>query len=342
MTDIWNRLKAEKKPILLYGTGNGADKILDELAKYSIKVSGVFASNGFVRDRVFRGFKVMSLEEAEAVFGDFIALFSFGSNRPEVIENIKKIMARHTLLAPEVPVCGGEVFNIEFARKHSDELYKVYELLADEQSKKVFRETTLFKLDGDISRLLSCETPENEAFDNILRLKDGDSFLDLGAYNGDTVLDFIKRTRQYGNITAVEPDKKSFSKLLKNTEGYKVNTVNAAVSSKIGSIPFSFKSSRGSVAGGDSFIDSVSIDYLCKNTKYDYIKFDVEGKELDAIIGGENAIKRDKPKMLISAYHKSDDYFAIPLKVLEFNPDYKIYMRHYPYVPAWDTSFYFV
>lgn len=342
MTDIWNRLKAEKKPILLYGTGNGADKILDELAKYSIKVSGVFASNGFVRDRVFRGFKVMSLEEAEAVFGDFIALFSFGSNRPEVIENIKKIMARHNLLAPEVPVCGGEVFNIEFARKHSDELYKVYELLADEQSKKVFRETTLFKLDGDISRLLSCETPENEAFDNILRLKDGDSFLDLGAYNGDTVLDFIRRVGSYGKITAVEPDKKSFAKLIKNTEGYDIEAINSAVSNEVGSIPFSFKSSRGSVAGGDSFTDAVSIDFLCKDRSFDYIKFDVEGKELDAILGGEKTIKRDKPKILISAYHKSDDYFAIPLKVLEFNPDYKIYMRHYPYVPAWDTSFYFV
>ncbi len=342
MTDIWNRLKGEEKPILLYGTGNGADKILDELAKYDIKISGVFASSGFVRDRIFRGFKVMSLEEAEDIFGDFIALFSFGSNRPEVIDNIKRIMMRHTLLAPEVPVCGGEVFNLEYAKKHSEELCKVYELLADKQSKKVFKETTLFKLDGDISRLFACETEEDEAFNNILKLESGYSFLDLGAYNGDTVLDFIKRVNQYGNITAVEPDKKSFLKLLKNTECFNIETVNAAVSSEVGSIPFSFKSSRGSVAGGSSFIDTVSIDSLCKDRSYDYIKFDVEGKELDAITGGEKTIKRDKPKMLISAYHKSDDYFAIPLKVYEFNPDYKIYMRHYPYVPAWDTNFYFV
>ena len=61
----------------------------------------------------------MSLEEAEDFFGDFIALFSFGSNRPEVIDNIKHIMMHHTLLAPEVPVCGGEVFNLEYAKKHS-------------------------------------------------------------------------------------------------------------------------------------------------------------------------------------------------------------------------------
>ena len=82
MTDIWNRLVSEEKPILLYGTGNGADKILDELKRYDVKISGVFASSGFVRDRYFRGFKVMSLEQAEEVFGDFIALFSFGSTGP--------------------------------------------------------------------------------------------------------------------------------------------------------------------------------------------------------------------------------------------------------------------
>ena len=341
MADIWNRLVSEEKPILLYGTGNGADKILDELKRYDVKISGVFASSGFVRDRYFRGFKVMSLEQAEEVFGDFIALFSFGSNRPEVLDNIKRIMETHTLLAPEVPVCGGEVFNLDFAKRNSEKLYRVYNLLADEQSKKVFKETTLFKLDGDISHLFSCETHENEAFD-ILNLKENDSFLDLGAYNGDTVLDFINRVKNYGSITAVEPDKKSFSKLLKNTDGYNIEAINAAISGNVGSIPFSFKSSRGSVAGGDDFTDAVSIDYLCKNKTFDYIKFDVEGKELDAIIGGEKTIKKDKPKMLISAYHKSDDYFALPLKVLEFNPSYQIYMRHYPYVPAWDTNFYFV
>lgn len=342
MTDIWTKLKAENRPILLYGTGNGADKILNELIRLDIKVRGVFASSGFVRDRFFRGFKVMSLEEAEEAFGNFVALFSFGSNRPEVIENIKHIMASHTLLAPEVPVCGGEIFNIEYARRHGEELYKAYSLLCDKQSKKVFEQTTLFKLDGNIARLFNCETEEDEAFENILKLKLSDSFLDLGAYNGDTVLDFVSRVGSFGHITAVEPDGKSFSKLQKNTEHLDIERINAAVSDSCGSIPFSFKSSRGSVSGGNDMIDSVSIDFLARNKRFDYIKFDVEGKELDAIVGGKQTIKKDKPKMLISAYHKSDDYFAIPLKVWELNPEYKIYMRHFPYVPAWDTNFYFV
>jgi hypothetical protein len=96
------------------------------------------------------------------------------------------------------------------------------------------------------------------------------------------------------------------------------------------------------VAGGEGEIPCVSIDSVATGRKFDYIKFDVEGKELDAIRGGKNTIKRDRPKMLVSAYHKSDDYFSIPLLIKSINPDYKVYMRHYPYVPAWDTNFYFI
>lgn len=342
MKDIWQSLKEETKPILLYGTGNGADKIFAELERYDIKISGVFASDGFVRERYYKGFKVLSLSKAEELFNDFIVLFAFGSSRIEVLDNIKRIAKKHPLFAPEVPVCGGEVFNLEYAKKHKEELETVYNMLADETSKKVFSETLLFKLDGKTEHLFSCETQEDEAFSNILKLENGSSFLDLGAYNGDTVLDFIKRVDNFSHITAVEPDKKSFRKLNDNTADFFIERINAAISDICGTIPFSFKSSRGSVAGGEDTIPSVTIDYLCKDKSFDYIKFDVEGKELDAILGGKNTIKKDRPKMLISAYHKSDDYFAIPLAVLKINPDYKIYMRHYPSVPAWDTNFYFI
>lgn len=284
----------------------------------------------------------MSLEQAEETYGRFTALLSFGTDRPEVIDNIKKIMASHSLFAPEVPVCGNEIFNLEFAKKHADELFCAYSLLCDERSKAVFEQTVLYKLDGNIEHLFACEMPEDETFENILKLNKGDSFLDLGGYNGDTVLDFVRRVGTPGNITAVEPDPKSFSKLIRNTEGLDIEAINAAISDECGTIPFSKRASRGSVAGGDILIPSVTIDSLCVDRSFDYIKFDVEGKELDAIIGGEKTVKRDKPKMLISAYHRSDDYFSIPLKVFELNPEYKIYMRHYPYLPAWETNFYFV
>ena len=342
MTDIWQRLKNEHRPILLYGTGNGADKILDELTRLGIIVSGVFASDGFVRARTFRGFKVLSLSEAEVQFGDFLALLSFGSDRVEVLDNIKSIIKKHTLLVAEVPVVGNEIFNLQFARAHQDDLYKVYDMLADDLSRKTFRETVLFKLDGNIDRLFFCETDKNEPFENILRLQKGSSFLDLGAYNGDTVKDFINRVGEYSHITAVEPDFKSFKKLTENINRENIEFINAAISDSDGTVMFSKRASRGSVLGGDVSLPCRSVDSVAGKRTFDYIKFDVEGAELSAIIGAEQVIKATKPKMRIAAYHRSSDYFTLPLKVLEFRDDYKIYMRHTPSVPAWDTDFFFV
>ena len=43
---LWDRLAESKKPIVIYGTGNGADKIIDALERYGVKPAAVFASDG--------------------------------------------------------------------------------------------------------------------------------------------------------------------------------------------------------------------------------------------------------------------------------------------------------
>ena len=69
---------------------------------------------------------------------------------------------------------------------------------------------------------------------------------------------------------------------------------------------------------------------------------DVEGEEENAILGAKETILKSKPKMLVSAYHKTDDFLKLPKAVLSIRDDYKIYVRHFKSLPAWDTNFYFV
>ena len=63
--DLWEYLSEVRRPIALYGTGDGADKIISVLERYGLKdlIIAVFASDGFVRDRMFHGFKVISYSE---------------------------------------------------------------------------------------------------------------------------------------------------------------------------------------------------------------------------------------------------------------------------------------
>ena len=58
MTDLWHYLKSQAdsgRPILLYGMGNGADKIIAVCEAYGIPVADFFASDGFVRGHSFHG-----------------------------------------------------------------------------------------------------------------------------------------------------------------------------------------------------------------------------------------------------------------------------------------------
>jgi hypothetical protein len=68
----------------------------------------------------------------------------------------------------------------------------------------------------------------------------------------------------------------------------------------------------------------------------------VEGAEKEAMEGAERIIREKAPALCISAYHRTEDLFAIPLQVKALQSDYKVYLRHPPYVPAWDTQFYFI
>ena len=70
MNDLWQTLASLSAPLVLYGTGDGADKILDVMEAKGLHADGVFASDGFVRKRTFRGMPVLSYREALARFGE--------------------------------------------------------------------------------------------------------------------------------------------------------------------------------------------------------------------------------------------------------------------------------
>lgn len=342
---MWDYLKATSRPKVIYGMGNGADKIIDTLALYGVTPAGVFASDDFVRGQSFRGFKVQKYSDLKQKYADMIVLVSFGTQREEVLDNIKRIARETEVLAPDVPVYGDGLFTKEYAKDKRVELEKVYNLLADEKSKKVFENTVMYRITGKINYLFEIETSSNEAFENILKLKSDEVYCDLGAYNGDTVDEFLSVTnKKYEKIYAFEPDRKNFKKLEKNF-GDKDNVFlfNSAVNDISGEIGFLTNGGRHSVVSNNGEkISALSLDDVLNGEKATYIKFDVEGMEQNAIIGAKETILKYKPKMLVSAYHKTDDYFTLPLLVNSIRDDYKIYMRHYKYIPAWDTQFYFV
>ena len=339
---VWERLKNTTEPIIMYGTGNGADKVLDIFSEKGISIDGVTASNSFVRSRSFRGFQVMPLSYFEEKYESFTVIIAFGTSIPEVMDNIYHIAEKHTVLVPAVPVVDSVIFDDAFLNEHDAQINTAYNLMADDFSKKIFSGYINFLYSGELDALRKITTPESEAFTSILKLNNHEVYIDIGAYRGDTVDTFLKYSGDaYKNIICAEPDTKSYNKLLLHCEGLNnFKAYNKAVADIDGEVGFNNAHGRQSAIGGSKQTPCATLSTLCRGTIPTYIKIDSEGCENEIIGAGSEILKSHKPKLNIAAYHKFADIFTLPLLINEINPDYKIHLRHHPYIPAWDTLFY--
>ncbi len=345
LEDMWDRLSRESRPIVVYGMGNGADKLIERFKKYNIEISDFFASDGFVRGHTFHGMRVKSFSEIKETYPEFVIVLSFASNRAEVIEMLDKIDSEYEMYVPDMPVAGEEYFDREFYNAHYDEIRRGYSLFADEESKNAYASIINYKLTGKMKYLMDTYSTKDELYSE-LSATSVKTYIDAGAYNGDTAREAISYFPMLREIIAIEPDPKNFKKLIKfseTLESPKICLVNAAAWNESGAGEFSSSGNRNSSISStmsyehkETDVELVSIDSL--GVSPDYIKYDVEGAELEALIGSHETIERVHPTLLVSLYHRSKDIFEIPNYLKEKYPFYKLVLRRLKCLPAWEID----
>ena len=246
-SDMWDMLATQKRPIVVYGMGNGADKLIKKLGEYNIEISDFFASDGFVRGHSFHGKRVKSFAEIKQDYSDFVILLSFASNREDVIEMLEQIDDEYDMLVPDMPVAGEEeYFDREFYNENYSEIIKAYKALADEDSKNAFASIINYKLTGRMAYLKGAYSTKDEMYrlisENVM------SYIDVGAYNGDTLAEAIKYFSPLKTAVAIEPDPKNFKKLVKyaSNADVEVKTYNAAAWSECSGGVFTSSGNRNS------------------------------------------------------------------------------------------------
>ena len=342
VTPLWQNLQKTHKPILLYGMGNGADMIIKILESYSISYSDTFASDGFVRGHSFHGKRVLSFSEAKEKYGDFVIIVTFAVHDEPTMNFISELSDNFELYAPTVSVVDGSPFDLDFFKENEDNFRKAYEMLSDEKSKSDYLDILRFKLSGDVKYLIKTHSEKMKLYDEVLPLSDNETIMDLGAYDGDTVREFLTVTNEkYNKIFALEPDEKNFRKLERKTEGLEnLIRLNIGAWDKKETLYFAKKSGRNSrLEDGGVPVEFDSVDNIA-DCEITFIKMDIEGAELKALEGAKNTVRKYKPKLYVCAYHRNEDMFALPFKIKELYEGYKIYFRQHPYIPAWESNFY--
>ena len=341
--DLWQRLQHETRDILLYGMGNGADKLLTVMEERHIPVAGIFASDGFVRGHTFHGMRVQSYSEVCDKYppDGCVVLLAFGSSRPEVLALFDTVAARYPLFVPDLPVCGSTLFDAAFYTEHKIEFDRARALLCDESSRTLFDEILACKYTGEYA-LFSHAVSERDAWD-YLAAHPITRMADLGAYNGDSAREAITKA-QMRFILCAEPDRRNFRKLsewARTVQDCEIECHSVAICDKCGEAAFDSSGNRnaGLCTGREgSTVATDSLDGLLAGRAVDYIKFDVEGAEEMALRGAEQTIKAHTPALRIALYHRPADLFALPLQLTAISSKYDLFLTRLQGCPAWDID----
>jgi FkbM family methyltransferase len=210
----------------------------------------------------------------------------------------------------------------------------IHDRLADDVSRDIFRRLVSFRLTYDLDVLEGFTDRQKEQyFEPFLKLKpDGETFLDVGCFDGFTSLEFMKHCPNYRAIHAFEPDPANLANCERNLAGRPNLTLwPLGASDHKGTVSFSMAgSASGVTSAGEMAIAIDKIDDVLKGKGAPtFIKMDTEGSEAPALTGAAATIKSHTPRLAISVYHKPADFWRIPRLVLDMSDNYEIYMRHY-------------
>lgn len=162
-------------------------------------------------------------------------------------------------------------------------------------------------------------------------------YIDSGAYTGDSVDQFIKNTRGSNiKIICIEPNLSNFNALIENLKHHNVSFefINKAVWSHATHLPFSTSNHISLTSFVDfnnqhktELVDSMSIDELNLVGQNELIKFDIEGSEYQALVGCTETLNRNNFDLIISSYHKKDDFIYLPLLLNKICKRYNFHLR---------------
>jgi len=214
---------------------------------------------------------------------------------------------------------------------------RCFEILADEPSKVGLVEQIRWRVEGDFDALSDPVSDEIYFPEFIDSLQAPETFVDCGAYDGDTVLRFlIRNDHRFAQIFAFEPDPENFRALEENIARLaedvreRIEISRCAIGEQKVKVSFAATGTVGASFGeGNVTVQCISLDEVLRHENPTYIKMDIEGAEPSAIRGAKSLIRDHQPVVAACSYHVQDHLWTIPLVLFDANPDFAIVQRQH-------------
>jgi len=231
---------------------------------------------------------------------------------------------------------------------------QAFALFTDEVSRAEFVAQARWRLLGDFEAVSQpshgCDAANEYWPDGLYRIGPGESVVDCGAYDGDTLARFLDRFGACGGWLAFEPDPGSAAAMRGRVSGLDptlargVSIREAATGERPGTVSFAALGTAASrVAEGADVVKVpvVTLDDECQGIDPTLVKLDVEGQERATMCGARSILARGRAVWAVSCYHRQSDLWDLPLLARELAPSAHVYLRAHA-AEAFDLVLYVV
>lgn len=285
--------------------------------------------------KTFAGLVCISPEQLLAMRDECVVFVTIGQFKP-VCEFLTRSGVASVNLIYKYDLESSGFLATHDDREIAANLTAVRRLLADQRSIQVFDSILDRVLTGrsDSGIMMDVCEPHQYFPADIIRLTDHESFVDAGAFNGDTVKDFVGRTRaKFDRITSFEVDLINYNALHETVRQMpcadRIKIHNLGIWDSECDITYSIGKRQSTIGEGEGRGHVVPLDDVLGNDSVSYIKMDIEGAEPNGLRGARHIIQAQKPKLAICIYHEFRHLWEVPLYIKSLAPEYKIYLRHH-------------
>jgi FkbM family methyltransferase len=341
----WKQRKIEldslvsRLPLLLFGFGGKGQTLAHHIQKYLHRELVVFDTS--VQKRKLaqsQGFKVL-----DTLSPDVLSQYAIILGACQAQLEQKQVIGQNYIYYQEA-ACLFAAPHLEhlaldlqdYVIPHADELFEVLKGLSS-VSRKNMLAVLVFQLSLDPSDLTATRKPNKNMWLDIpikCRHRDYDTFLDVGAFDGDTLSTFHD-TFSCNRGIAVEANTSLFNDIRKIGLNYREGIEILPIAAWSKRTQLKFEEVRyGMIKVSEDehgSLNAAPIDEFVTE-KIDILKMDIEGSEAKALEGCTVLLDTWMPDLAIAAYHRPEDFVSLYAQLRSYGyskDDFDWHFAHY-------------
>lgn len=335
--------------LALYGAGQLGRQVLARLRSVGVEPAAFADDTPSKQGTQIDGLPVLSPREFAARFGGravyAVTIFNPAASFLRVARALREQTGARVVSFLEVAWKYPETFlphyQFELPQQvlaKAASIRRAFRLFADEESRRQFVAHLRFRLRLDFAALPPSSLGDYFPEGVVPELSPDTTFVDCGAFDGDTLRRFVERQRgRFAEVYAFEPDAENFRRLsayaatLGPDAAARTHLFRAAVGARRERLRFDSDAGMASAlsdAGGEE-VEVLPVREVvpARGEGTLFLKFDVEGAEADALDGAAELVGRARSLTAVCVYHRPDDLWELPLRLRQLAPGHRLFLR---------------